>query len=120
MASSMRIPLPFTWTASLRIAQQLGIIREAPSHYRRGRTICGDYLWVTAPSDGQFYAEVEPAERVSRGQRLGVMRNFFGVTVGEIAAPESGIVLWRMTHPTLQKGSPALAIAIEDSQSREA
>ncbi len=69
---------------------------------------------------GNFYAEVEPAERVSRGQRLGVMRNFFGETVGEIAAPETGIVLWRMTHPDLKKGSPALAIAIEDPQRREA
>jgi predicted deacylase len=104
----------------LRIARQLGIIEEAPSGYRRGRTVCDDYLWVTAPSDGQFYADVEPAERVSRGQRLGVMRNLFGDTVGEIAAPETGIVLWRMTHPTLKKGSAALAIAIEEPRQREA
>lgn len=104
----------------LRVAQQLGIIAEAPSRYRRSRTVCDNYIWVTAPSDGQFYAEVEPAERVSRGQRLGVMRNFFGEIVGEIAAPETGIVLWRMTHPTLQKDSAALAIAIEEPRPREA
>ncbi|MDQ7250662.1 succinylglutamate desuccinylase/aspartoacylase domain-containing protein [Dongia sedimenti] len=104
----------------LRIARQLGIIEQAPSLYRRQRTVCDDYLWVTAPADGQFYAEVEPAERVRRGQRLGVMRNFFGETVGEIVAPETGIVLWRMTHPTLKQGAPALAIAIEETPRREA
>lgn len=103
----------------LRIARQLGIIEEAPSTYRRERIVCSDYLWVTVPSDGQFYAAVEPAERVRRGQRLGVMRDFFGAAVGEVVAPEAGIVLWRMTHPTLRKGSPALAIAIEEPRSRE-
>jgi predicted deacylase len=106
----------------LRIARQLGIIEGAPSvsDYRRARILCSDYLWVTAPSDGQFYSEVEPAERVSRGQRLGVVRDFFGNALGEIVAPEAGFVLWRMTHPTLKKGSPALAIAIEEPRSHHA
>jgi predicted deacylase len=104
----------------LRIARQLGIIEEAPSDYRRARTLCSDYLWVTTPSDGQFYAEVEPAERVARGQRLGTVRDFFGNPRGEIVAPATGIVLWRMTHPTLKQGTPALAIAIEEPTARQA
>jgi hypothetical protein len=98
----------------LRIAEQLGIIEAARGRFQRPRIACTDYLWVTAPSDGQFYADVEPAARVSRGQRLGTMRNFFGHTISEVVAPESGIILWRMTHPTLRRGSAVLAIAIEE------
>jgi uncharacterized protein len=98
----------------LRIAEQLGIIAAGSARLQRLRIACKDYLWVSAPSDGQFYAEVEPAERVNRGQRLGTMRDFFGNTISEIAAPKTGIILWRMTHPTLRRGSAVLAIAIEE------
>ncbi|MGE0237820.1 MAG: succinylglutamate desuccinylase/aspartoacylase family protein [Parvibaculaceae bacterium] len=97
----------------LNIAGKLGMIDNPEPHFKRRRMLCDDYLWISNPADGQFYAETEPGNLVSRGQRLGTIRDFFGHTVGEIMAPEAGIVLWRMSHPTLKKGAAVLALAVE-------
>ncbi|KWV42273.1 succinylglutamate desuccinylase [Rhizobium altiplani] len=98
----------------LNVARALEIIETPPTAFGRARVLCDDYLWVAAPCDGEFHADVEPGARVERNQRLGTMRNFFGEILAEIKAPQTGLLLWRMTHPSIPKGSPALAIAVEE------
>lgn len=95
----------------LNVARMLGILEDGPGVFGRARVTCDDYIWIEAPVDGEFHAEIEPGERVFTGQRVGAMRDLFGQTVGEIVSPADGLVLWRMTHPTLGKGMPVLAVA---------
>lgn len=98
----------------LNIARTLKIIETPLSPFRNARVPCDEYLWVESPVDGEFHAEVEPGARVCRGQRLGTIRDLFAETLAEIAAPQSGFLLWRMTHPSVPKGGPVLAIAVEE------
>lgn len=98
----------------LNVARALEIIGTPPTAFECPRVLCDDYLWVTSPCDGEFHAEVEPGARVEKRQRLGSVRDFFGETLAEISAPQAGLVLWRITHPSIPKGSPALAIAVEE------
>jgi len=95
------------------IAAMLGMLKRPAAKFKRSRVLCEEYLWVEAPVQGQYYPSVEPAMKVKEGQRLGIMRDFFGRDLAEIVAPQSGHVLWRMTHPTLAVGQPVLAIAVE-------
>lgn len=97
----------------LRVAAKFGMVEPPTDPLKRERVLCDEYVWVETPASGQFYAEVEPAMKVKQGQRLGVVRDFFGRHLKEIVAPTAGFVLWRMTHPTLALGQPALAIAVE-------
>lgn len=99
----------------LGIAAKLGMIEGADAPFQRQRALCNEYLWVEMPVAGQFYADVEAGDPVVQGQRVGQVRDFFGDRIGEIQAPADGIVLWRITHPTLEGGTPALAIAIEQT-----
>lgn len=98
----------------LNMARALGILDTPMSAFGNARVACNDYLWVECPVEGEFHAEIEPGMRVSKGQRLGTMRNLFGDTVADITAPETGLLLWRMTHPSLAKGAAVLAVAVEE------
>lgn len=98
----------------LNVAHALGMIDAAPLEFNRARTLCDDYIWVSCPANGEFHSAVEPGDRVLEKQLLGTLKDFFGRTITEIAAPRSGLVLWRMTHPSIPEGSPILAIAVEE------
>lgn len=99
---------------ALNVARALGILDTPPAPFKNRRVVCEDYLWVGTPVDGEFHAEVEPAEEVVEGQRVGTIRSLFGETLAEIHAPATGLVLWRMTQPTLKAGTAALAVAIRE------
>jgi len=92
----------------LNVARTLGILGTPQTPFRNARVACRDYLWVDCPVAGEFHAEIEPGMRVEKDQRLGTIRDLFGDTLAEIAAPETGFLLWRMTHPSIAKGAPVL------------
>ncbi len=98
----------------LRIARHLGMTDTALPDFIRGRVNCSDYIWVPAPETGEFHPMTEPGEAVSRGQVLGRMRDLFGRDLVDVTAPVTGLVLWRMTHPTLRRDMPVLAIAVPE------
>lgn len=102
----------------LNVARTLGILDTPLSEFRNTRTLCNDYLWIHCPLDGEFVAEVEPGDRVNKSQRLGKICNLFGETLADIIAPETGWLLWRMTHPSILKGAPVLAVALEEEPAR--
>ncbi|MER8849123.1 succinylglutamate desuccinylase/aspartoacylase domain-containing protein [Mesorhizobium australicum] len=103
----------------LNIARTLGIIDAPLAPFLNARIPCDEYLWLDCPVDGQFHAEAEPGDRVTKGQRLGRIRNLFGETLAEVASPETGFLLWRMTHPTIPKGTPIGAVAVEETSVRQ-
>jgi predicted deacylase len=96
----------------LNLARALGMIGGTPSPAARANVLCHDYLWIACPRDGFFHAEVEPAEAVAEGQRLGVLHDVYGSELAELRAPQAGLVLWVMTHPWLKAGDSALAVAV--------
>ncbi|MDX8455296.1 succinylglutamate desuccinylase/aspartoacylase family protein [Mesorhizobium sp. VK9D] len=100
----------------LNIARTLGIIEGSVTPFLNARIPCDKYLWLESPADGEFHAEAEPGDRVAKGQRLGTVSDLFGQTLAEVRAPRAGFFLWRMTHPTIPKGSPIGAIAVEEKQ----
>ena len=104
-------------TGVMNVARTLGIIDSPMTDFKRERVMCaGEYLRPACPEDGMIYSYVEPAEKVMKGQVLGIVRNLFGETVGEIIAPESGVILWRMTHPANIKGSWIFGLVIPEGQ----
>ncbi|RWD28350.1 MAG: succinylglutamate desuccinylase [Mesorhizobium sp.] len=101
----------------LNVARTLGIVSTPLSEARNARVHCDDYLWIYSPAGGDFHSEVEPGDRVTKGQPLGTITNMFGEQIAELSAPESGFVLWRVTHPSIKEGSFVGAIGIEETRS---
>jgi predicted deacylase len=97
----------------LNLARRLGMVDGAPASPSRRQIRCDRYVWVRCPADGWLSPAVEPGDRVERGQRMGVVRDVFGSPAGEISAPETGYVLWRITHPAVRSGDTVFGVGGE-------
>lgn len=59
---------------------------------------------VSAEQDGVFYPEVGRDARVTKGMRIGTVRDYWYTTLAEISSPASGIVMFVRALPSLKKG----------------
>jgi len=66
--------------------------------------------WVTSAHTGLFYCEVTPGDRVTKGQRVGETRDYFGARLAEITAPAAGIVLFTVTTPATSVSDPLFGV----------
>jgi predicted deacylase len=73
--------------------------------------------WVRAPASGIVRTECRLGERVSSGQRLGIIRDPFGDIEIEVPASVSGIVIGRSTSPLAHEGDALFHLArFEDNK----
>lgn len=96
----------------LNLTRYLGMVDGPLAPHVRGQVLCQDYAWVKSPADGFLRVFVEPGQYVIAKQLLGIVRDHFGRETGQVIAPTSGYVLWRMTHPVLCAGDSVLGLAI--------
>lgn len=80
---------------------------------RADQTILGRYEWVVAPVAGVVRLAVAPAERVTQGDRIGIMTDLFGQPVAEVRAAASGHIMMLKTPLFAQAGEWIGAIASE-------
>lgn len=59
---------------------------------------------VTSPVEGLFYPVVQRGQYVSRGKLLGCVADFFSQKQFEARTPESGIILYMLGTPPVNKG----------------
>jgi predicted deacylase len=61
---------------------------------------------LTSPATGILYPHVEPGQRVSKGQLLARITDFFGAPAAEVNSPLDGVVLYIVATPPIVKGQP--------------
>jgi predicted deacylase len=101
----------FHFEGALRIAKHLGMIDDAPPH-RREPVIVDRYLWIPAPADAFYRYRVEAGDRVAKGTVLATGENTYGEILAEVLAPESGYVLWTITHALAQKDGLVVGLGV--------
>lgn len=55
--------------------------------------VIGERYWLTADAEGTFFPEVDVCDEVTAGQRLGIVRDYFGNPIQEVAAPAAARVM---------------------------
>jgi len=70
------------------------------------RSICSDW-------GGLFEAERKPGDQIRRGERIGWVRSLTGEPLGEIKAPEAGLLLEIQPLSALHVGMRAATVAVE-------
>lgn len=63
-----------------------------------------------APTGGFFAAEVLVLDKVSKGQRVGAIRDTLGNELREVTAPHDGLVVFLRTFPRVHAGDPVCTI----------
>ncbi|MFC1655143.1 succinylglutamate desuccinylase/aspartoacylase family protein, partial [Myxococcota bacterium] len=61
------------------------------------------YVPVKSPITGIFYPSVKPGQKVSKGDPIGVLTDFFDKETMRIKSPASGIICSLMMHPPAAK-----------------
>ena len=77
-------------------------------------TRMGRSIWMRSPATGCFHPAVELGQRITKGQLLGEVQDFFGHTVAPVEAPFAGLFFFLVTSMSTKSGDPLLGIAAEE------
>ena len=76
----------------VNVLRDLGFLGGAPHEVPEPRII-GERYWVTAADEGIFFPEVSICQDVQKGDRLGVVRDYFGNILQVVIAPADAKVM---------------------------
>jgi predicted deacylase len=69
-------------------------------------------LVTTATEDGCWYPWVALEDQVTKGQKLGEIRDFFGTVKAEYFADSDGVVLYLVTSLAILTNDPLCAVGV--------
>lgn len=67
--------------------------------------------YVRSKQSGIFYSGLKAGDMVSEGQKIGYTTDEFGTVLEEYSAPISGIILYNLATPPINKGDTVMCIA---------
>jgi hypothetical protein len=76
-------------------------------------TFLGSFPWLRSDTRGMLYLTVDVGDRVTKGQPVGTIRDYFGTVLRELEAPATGVVLFTVTSPASNPTDPILAVGAE-------
>ncbi|EAR02890.1 succinylglutamate desuccinylase/aspartoacylase family protein [Maribacter sp. HTCC2170] len=80
--------------------------------------VCSKSYWLFADQGGLLEIGVSLNEKVSKGQRIAMVKNSFGEVLKEFYAPEEGIVIGKSTNPVNMSGGRIIHLGILKSPSK--
>ena len=93
----------------LGVAADLGMLRSAALP-TRGPTELTRYRFLEAPAEGWCRTIVKAGDRVEAGAPLAQIRDSMGLPRVTLTAPESGYILWRVSHPIVHAGDAIIGL----------
>ncbi|HGP3739122.1 TPA: succinylglutamate desuccinylase/aspartoacylase family protein [Yersinia enterocolitica] len=103
--------IQFHFNGVANIARQLGLTQGAKQIRTRRNIVVDNFDKIEAPVSGRWYLDIAAGEQVSRGQRLGVIKNLYGEWVADIIAPFSGLILMIVNHNIINQGEWLISLA---------
>lgn len=67
-------------------------------------SLLGERLWVRAPTSGILLRDKRAGDKVSKGQRLGRLKNFYGNELDSIESPADGVIMMSYPMPAVNTG----------------
>jgi predicted deacylase len=71
-------------------------------------------IYIKSPEKGIFYSDLKSGVKVRKGQSLGYITDLFGKKVAHIAAPGSGIILYKIGTPPVHRNETLFCIGYEE------
>jgi predicted deacylase len=94
-------------TGVKRVMGQLKMMKEKPD-VRPIKVF--PFPWLFSEYEGLFYPQVGIGEKISAGQKLGSVCDYFGRELQSAVSPTDGTVLFLVTSLAINKGDPLLGI----------
>ncbi len=84
------------------VLRHLGMLDGEPEPAETQRVLRSSNS-VTSPAEGMWFPEVNLADEVTKGQRIGRIENLYGDQIAEIQAPVAGPVLYLTSSPAVRE-----------------
>lgn len=95
----------------LNILRTIGVLAGKPRKVAKPRVL-ERFDWLRSPHEGIFQCRVKVNARVRKGQLLGEMVDLLGNHLGDVKAPDKGVVLFLVTSPAIKKDGLLLGIGV--------
>ena len=69
-----------------------------------------DQVYIRSTRSGIFYSALKAGDTVSKGQKVGYTTDEFGTVLEEYEAPITGIILYNLATPPINKGDTVMCI----------
>ena len=90
---------------------RLKMIAAPASAAAKSITFVGNDSRVRADSGGMFYASATRGSAVKKGAKVGSVTDYVGRPLGDILAPQDGIVTFIRGVPSMTKGATLVTVA---------
>ncbi|MGQ9584518.1 MAG: succinylglutamate desuccinylase/aspartoacylase family protein [Anaerolineae bacterium] len=84
----------------VNVLRNVGVLVGKPEQRTFKPRVIGNRHWITSEHQGVFFPEVEVCQDVRKGQRLGMVRDYFGNVLQEVYSPADAKVM------NLNRGMP--------------
>ncbi len=91
------------------VLRLLGVTPGAPEPVPPA-TFLSRFVWLRSEHTGCWYPSVRAGERVTEGQTIGVIKNYWGDVLVEHKAPASGVALFVVTSLAISPTDPLVGI----------
>jgi predicted deacylase len=95
------------------VLRALGSI-EAPAPEAVPIELAG-YRFLPAPASGWCRSLVRAGQWVTAGDPVAELADRYSAPIATLAAPASGYILWRVTHPIVASGDPIVGLGTPSS-----
>lgn len=99
-----------------QILEHLGMLNGTLTNYPPSQM--EEYLsayYINADHDGCWYPEVEPGTKITAGDHLGTVKDFFGQTLQTITAEADGCILYMTVSLSVRVGASLIAYSAVSS-----
>jgi hypothetical protein len=93
-----------------RAVAHAGLLPQPSGQAAPATRLLEEMVWMRSSHDGLFYPSIAVGETVIKGQPLGRITDYLGVTAEELIAPASGVILFLVTTLAMNNGDPLLAV----------
>ncbi|MBP9873448.1 MAG: succinylglutamate desuccinylase/aspartoacylase family protein [Haliscomenobacter sp.] len=95
----------------MNILSHLGM-SDWPAETPPPAALCTRSYWIYTDEGGLLEVPVETAQRLRKGDLIGILRNPFGDVIKRYYAPEDGIVIGKSSNPANRSGGRILHLGI--------
>lgn len=106
--------ITLTKDAIYRMMNELDMYKN--EHITQGKKVKARYnqqKYISVPVQGIFYSNLKAGDYVEKNQEIGYITDLFGNKIETIIAPESGIILYKIGTPPVNKGETLFCIGLE-------
>ena len=96
---------------SLNVLARLKMIAAPASAAAKAITYVGNDSRIRADSGGMFYATATRGSSVKKGTKVGYITDYVGRPIGDVLAPQDGVVTFIRGVPSMTKGATLVTVA---------